>query len=85
MTKQQIVDSVFRLVPNHSLLDFLREIALRDSAIAHEMQEKFLEGLSWDYESEITSAFDEYIEHDVYDETMHNWDAITQNCERILS
>jgi len=85
MNQKEIVDSVFRMAGSGELLLYLKELASKDARIASEMECRFLSEREWDYKSEIDEAFDEIIEHRFYDETMHDWSAVTRNCKAILS
>mgnify|MGYP006872995594 CR=1 FL=1 len=84
MDSKQIVDSVWRVAPKKELLSFFKELSLRDEKIARKLKDRFLKEFEWNYKSDIEKAFEEYITHEFYDESMHDWDSISSNVEKIL-
>ena len=85
MNREKTVDSVFRITKKGELLSFLRNLALSDENVAKKLESRFLKSLKWDYASDITTAFDEWIVHEYYDCKMHDWDEVSSNVKGILS
>ena len=85
MEREKLVDSVFRVAKKGELLSFLRNLAIKDGTVAAELEARFLKKMKWDYAKDIADAFDEWIEHEYYDCSMHNWDEISGNVKSILS
>ena len=85
MEREKLVDSVFRVAKKGELLSFLRNLAIKDGTVAAELEARFLKKMKLDYAKDIADAFDEWIEHEYYDCSMHNWDEISGNVKSILS